>query len=155
MAQEIERKFLINGDYNNMVINKNRITQGYLSSTPGRTVRIRIQDKKGFITIKGMSSSSGLSRYEWEKEIPLEEANELLKLCESGIIDKTRSLVKAGKHTYEVDHFWGDNEGLVVAEIELNSETESFIKPTWLGMEVTGDQKYYNASLSKNPYCKW
>ncbi|MCK5519908.1 MAG: CYTH domain-containing protein [Candidatus Marinimicrobia bacterium] len=155
MAKEIERKFLVKGDFKSSVNKETRITQGYLSSIPERTVRVRIKGEKGFITIKGIGNASGASRYEWEKEIPVSEVKELLELCEPGIIDKTRYLVTAGKHTYEVDEFYGDNEGLTVAEIELNDENESFVKPEWLGEEVTGDVKYYNSMLMKNPYKSW
>lgn len=155
MAQEIERKFLVNGDFKSVATKATRITQGYLSSVPERTVRVRIKGDKGFITIKGVGSSSGASRYEWEKEIPIAEVEELLQLCEAGVIDKTRFLVKAGKHTIEVDEFYGENEGLVVAEVELSSEDENFEKPSWLGNEVTGDVKYYNSMLMKNPFKSW
>ncbi len=155
MAQEIERKFLVKGDYKKETFKETRITQGYLSSVPERTVRVRVKGDKGFITIKGKGSVSGASRYEWEKEIPVAEVNELLELCEPGIIDKTRSLVKAGEHTFEVDEFYGENEGLTVAEVELSSEDEAFVKPEWLGEEVTGDVKYYNSMLMKNPYKSW
>jgi adenylate cyclase len=155
MAQEIERKFLVRGDFKSMAVKETRITQGYLSSVPERTVRVRIKGNKGFITIKGIGSASGASRYEWEKEIPVSEIEELLKICEPGVIDKTRFLVKAGPHTYEVDEFYGENEGLVVAEIELSSEDEGFEKPEWLGEEVTGDVKYYNSMLMKNPFTQW
>lgn len=155
MAQEIERKFLVKGDFKPMAVKQTRITQGYLSSVPERTVRVRIKGDKGFITIKGIGSKSGASRYEWEKEIPVEEVNELLKICEPGVIDKIRHLVKVGEHTFEVDEFFGDNQGLTVAEIELKSENEAFDKPSWLGEEVTGDAKYYNSMLMKNPFTKW
>ena len=155
MAQEIERKFLVVGDYKPLAVKHTRITQGYLSSVPERTVRVRIKGDKGFITIKGIGSQSGASRYEWEKEIPVEEVNELLKICEPGVIDKIRHLVKVGNHTYEVDEFFGENQGLTVAEIELSSEDEAFDKPSWLGSEVTGDARYYNSMLMKNPYTKW
>ena len=155
MAQEIERKFLVAGEYKNLATKSTRITQGYLNSSPERTVRVRIKGDKGFITIKGMGSDSGASRYEWEKEIPVAEVDELLKICEPGVIDKTRYLVPAGKHTFEVDEFYGDNEGLTVAEVELASENEAFEKPAFLGQEVTGDVKYYNSMLMKNPYKKW
>ena len=155
MAQEIERKFLVKGDFKPMAVKQTRITQGYLSSVPERTVRARIKGDKGYITIKGIGSQSGASRYEWEKEISVEEVNELLKICEPGVIDKIRHLVKVGEHTYEVDEFFGENQGLIVAEIELRSEDESFEKPEWLGEEVTGDAKYYNSMLMKNPYTKW
>ena len=155
MANEIERKFLVSGDFKSHSFKSTRIIQGYLSSVPERTVRVRLKGEKGFITIKGIGSASGATRYEWEKEIPVEEIKELLLLCEPGVIDKTRFLVKAGEHTFEVDEFYGENEGLVVAEVELNSEDESFEKPAWLGKEVTGDVKYYNSMLMKNPYTKW
>ncbi len=155
MAQEIERKFLVIGDFKSSAIKETRITQGYLSSVPERTVRVRVKGEKGFITIKGIGSASGASRYEWEKEIPISEVRELLNLCEPGVIDKSRFLVKSGEHTFEVDEFYGENEGLTVAEIELNSEDEAFVKPEWLGQEVTGDVKYYNSMLMKNPYKNW
>ena len=155
MAQEIERKFLVAGDFRPFVRKAIRITQGYLSSAPERTVRVRIKGEKGFITIKGKASESGASRFEWEKEIPVDEVRELLKICEPGVIDKTRQLVDAGNHTFEVDEFYGDNEGLTVAEVELGSEDEAFEKPSWLGEEVTGDVKYYNSMLMKNPYKNW
>jgi adenylate cyclase len=156
MAQEIERKFLVKGDFKPFVTKQTRITQGYLSSVPERTVRVRIKGDKGFITIKGIGNESGASRYEWEKEIPVEEVNELLKLCEPGIIDKTRFIVPANDGLkFEVDEFYGDNEGLTVAEIELPSEDFKFDKPEWLGEEVTGDVKYFNSMLMKNPYKNW
>lgn len=155
MAQEIERKFLVDSDFKPFVFKSTRITQGYLSSVPERTVRVRIKGDKGYITIKGIGNQSGASRFEWEKEIPVEEVKELLNLCEPGVIDKTRYLVKAGKLTFEVDEFYGDNEGLIVAEIELPSEDATFVRPTWLGEEVTGDTKYYNSMLMKNPYKNW
>jgi adenylate cyclase len=155
MAQEIERKFLVKGEFKPLAVKQTRITQGYLSSVPERTVRVRIKGDKGFITIKGIGNQSGASRYEWEKEISVEEVNELLKICEPGVIDKIRFLVKVGEHTFEVDEFFGDNQGLTVAEIELKSENEVFNKPNWLGDEVTGDAKYYNSMLMKNPFTKW
>ena len=151
---EIERKFLVN---NNSFLDdfsrSNRIVQGYLSSQPERTVRVRIKGKKGYLTIKG--KSEGFSRYEWEKEIDLIEAEKLLTLCEPGVIDKIRYDVIVGKHLFEVDVFSGDNEGLVIAEVELTSENERFEKPNWLGQEVTEDVRYYNSYLSKNPYKDW
>jgi CYTH domain-containing protein len=136
-------------------IKEKRITQGYLSSVPERTVRVRIKGEKGFITIKGMGNESGATRFEWEKEISVKDTKDLLKLCEAGIIDKTRYNVKSGKHTFEVDEFYGENAGLTVAEIELSSEDEKFDKPDWLGEEVTGDVKYFNSMLMKNPYLTW
>lgn len=155
MAQEIERKFLVKGEFKDAAFKATRITQGYLSSVPERTVRVRVKGDKGFITIKGIGSDSGASRFEWEKEIPVAEVQDLLKICEPGVIDKTRYLVKVGEHTFEVDEFYGDNEGLTVAEVELSSESEAFDKPAWLGEEVTGDVKYYNSMLMKNPYKNW
>jgi adenylate cyclase len=155
MAQEIERKFLVAGEFKSSVSKETRITQGYLSSVPERTVRVRVKGDKGFLTIKGIGNASGASRYEWEKEIAVEEVKELLEICEPGVIDKTRFLVKSGNHTFEVDEFYGDNEGLTVAEVELSSEDEVFEKPEWLGEEVTGDPKYYNSMLMKNPYKNW
>ena len=152
---EIERKFLVTGEYKSLASKSYRIAQGYLSSSPGRTVRIRTKGDKGYITIKGKSNESGLSRYEWEKEIPHNEAQELLALCEPGIINKTRYEVVFENQTYEVDEFYGKNEGLTIAELELESETTSFSKPAWLGDEVTGDKRYYNAQLSIKPYKQW
>lgn len=155
MPQEIERKFLVSGDFKFYASKSFRITQGYLSSVPERTVRVRVKGDKGYITIKGTGNKSGVSRFEWEKEIPVSEAQELLKICEPGVIDKIRYLIPEGNHTFEVDEFYGKNEGLTIAEIELNSENERFEKPAWLGREVTGETKYYNAMLSKHPYTKW
>lgn len=155
MAQEIERKFLVKGDFKPFVKKSMRIVQGYLSSVPERTVRVRIKGDKGFLTIKGIGSESGASRYEWEKEIDTADVENLLKICEPGVIDKSRHLVEVGNHTYEVDEFYAENQGLIVAEVELGSEDEAFDKPDWLGEEVTGDVKYYNSMLMKNPYTKW
>ncbi len=155
MALEIERKFLVKGEFKSLAIGKSRIVQGYLSSVPGRTVRVRVRDEEGFITIKGKCAAGKIGRFEWEKEIPVDEALMLLKLCGPDIIDKTRFLVPVGEHVYEVDEFYGDNEGLTVAEIELKAEDEAFIKPEWLGEEVTGDARYYNSALLKNPYKNW
>jgi adenylate cyclase len=156
MAQEIERKFLLaSTDFKKAAFKKTRITQGYLSSVPERTVRVRIKGTSGYITIKGKGNESGASRFEWEKEIPVAEVEQLLEICEQGVIDKTRYEVKVGDHVFEVDEFYGDNEGLMMAEIELSSEDESFIKPDWLGKEVTGDARYYNSALTRNPYKNW
>ena len=155
MAQEIERKFLVKGDFKQEVFKSTRITQGYLSSVPERTVRVRVKGEKGFITIKGIGNESGASRYEWDKEIPVDEVRELLRICEPGVIDKTRYLVKNGPYTFEVDEFYGDNEGLTVAEIELPDEQAQFERPEWLGEEVTGDVRFYNSMLMKNPYKNW
>lgn len=155
MAQEIERKFLVKGEFKKFAAKQTRIIQGYLSSIPERTVRVRVKGDKGYITIKGVGNASGASRYEWEKEIPVEEVMELLKICEPGVIDKTRYNVPVGNFTFEVDEFYGENEGLTVAEVELKSESDLFERPEWLGTEVTGDVKYYNSMLMKNPYTKW
>ena len=156
MALEIERKFLVEGEYKSLAFKSFRIVQGYICSEHGRTVRVRIRDDQGFLTIKGASDESGLSRYEWEKEIPVREAEDLLGLCPGGVIDKVRHLVKGPDgHVFEVDEFHGDNEGLVMAELELASEDETFERPSWLGKEVTGDVRYYNTSLMEIPYKFW
>lgn len=157
MAQEIERKFLVVGDFKREAFKAVRITQGYLSSVPERVVRVRLKGDQGFITIKGACNASGVSRFEWEKEISRDEALSLLQLCEPGVIEKTRYLIKNtdGKHVWEVDEFHGDNDGLVVAEVELADENESFDKPQWLGREVTGDSKYYNSSLKDHSFNSW
>jgi CYTH domain-containing protein len=156
MSIEVERKFLVKNDnFKKESFQQKHLKQGYLNSNKNRTVRIRIADKKAFITIKGKSNKTGTSRYEWEKEINKKEAEKLLLLCELTLIEKTRYLVKIGKHTFEVDEFYGDNNGLIIAEIELKDENESFIKPNWLGKEVTGDLKYYNSSISKYPFKDW
>ena len=154
---EIERKFLVRGDFKADVFKATPIKQGYLSSVPERIVRVRLKGEEGFITIKGKANTMGVSRFEWEKKILKEDALALLDLCESGMIDKTRYLIKNtdGKHIWEVDEFHGDNEGLVIAEIELDSEDESFDKPSWLGEEVTGNPMYFNSMLMKNPYKNW
>tara|TARA_B110000211_G_C13832932_1_gene444347 strand:+ start:95 stop:568 length:474 start_codon:yes stop_codon:yes gene_type:complete len=156
MSLEIERKFLVkNDDFKKEFYQKKQLKQGYLNSDKNRTVRVRIADNTAFLTIKGKSNSTGTTRFEWEKEIDKKEAEKLLFLCEPSIIDKTRFYVKSENHIFEVDEFYGDNEGLIVAEIELNSENELFKKPSWLAAEVTGDKKYYNSSLSKIPFKKW
>ncbi|MDR1003429.1 MAG: CYTH domain-containing protein [Prevotellaceae bacterium] len=155
MAQEIERKFLITGDYKSKAYAHSRITQGYICRASGRTVRVRIRDDKGYLTIKGASDASGIARYEWEKEIALSEAHELMQLCEPGIIDKTRYLVRSGQHLFEIDEFYGENEGLEIAEVELKAEDEPFEKPDFVGREVTGERQYYNAQLTLHPYREW
>ena len=153
---EIERKFLVlSDDFINKAFAKKRIVQGYLNSNPERTVRIRIKEEKGFLTIKGKGNASGTTRLEWETEIPLQDAEKLLTICESGTIDKIRHEVKVGNHVYEVDVFAGENEGLLIAEIELGDENENFEKPSWLGKEVTNDKRFYNAYLSVNPFKSW
>ncbi len=156
MGQEIERKFRVSSDaFKAEAVKITRIIQGYLSSVPERTVRVRVKGDKGFLTIKGIGNESGASRFEWETEIPVPEAEALLKICEPGVIDKTRYDVTSGEHTFEVDEFYGENEGLTVAEVELESEDEAFVKPEWVGEEVTGDPKYYNSMLMKTPYKTW
>jgi len=158
MAQEIERKFLVEGqDFKQQAYACSHIQQGYIGTKPGRTVRIRIRDDKAYLTIKGPAGEAGLSRYEFETEIAVSDALDLLKLCEPGLIDKHRYLVKCsdGRHTWEVDEFHGDNDGLVMAEVELESEDDTFDKPDFIGQEVTGDRRYYNGHLRANPYKNW
>jgi CYTH domain-containing protein len=155
MPLEIERKFLVrDNSYKSLATSCSHIAQGYLSSIRC-TVRVRIRDDKGYLTIKGPSDKAGLSRYEWEKEIDLHDAEDLMQLCEPGVIDKVRYLVPSGNHTFEVDEFFGENQGLVLAEVELSSEDEAFEKPAFIGQEVTGDRRYYNSHLRGNPYSKW
>ena len=156
MSQEIERKFLVKDDsYKQMASSFSHIIQGYICRTTGRTVRVRLRDEKAYLTIKGPSPDGGLSRYEWEHEIPGREALELMQLCERGVIDKVRYLVPYGEHTFEVDEFFGDNEGLVMAEVELDAVDEAFERPPFLGEEVTGDRRYYNSCLTASPYKDW
>lgn len=153
---EIERKFLVHSlDFKEEAFAQHDIAQGYLNSNPERTVRIRVKGEKGFLTIKGIGNESGVARLEWEQEIPLDDAKTLLQLCEKGAIEKTRYEVKSGKHIIEIDEFHGANEGLIIAEIELENENESIEKPNWLGAEVTGDERYYNAYLSLHPFKSW
>ena len=153
---EIERKFIvINDSYKTMAFQSDRIAQGYICREGGNSARVRVRGDKGYVTIKGPSLDGGLSRFEWEKEIPVNEALDLLKLCHDGIIDKVRHLVKCGKHIFEVDEFFGDNEGLVIAEVELDNTDEAFDKPGFLGTEVTGDKRYYNSRLTRYPYKNW
>ena len=156
MSLEIERKFLVlNDSYKRLSFSHTHIQQGYITSTPGRTVRIRLRDDRAYLTIKGPSHDGGLSRYEFEQEIPLDDARQLLLLCEPGIIDKTRWLVQSGDHVFEVDEFFGENEGLVMAEVELHTPTDPVIFPDFIGPEVTGDRRYYNSQLRQHPYTKW
>jgi adenylate cyclase len=156
MNIEIERKFLVKGDYKKFAIKSYKIAQGFLSSAPERTVRIRIKDASGFITVKGISNQTGASRFEWEKEITLKEAEELLAICEPSIIEKIRYIIPTNDNLFfEVDEFVSENAGLLIAEIELPNEHFIFEKPKWLGKEVTGELKYYNSVLSKNPYSNW
>lgn len=155
MALEIERKFLVEGDFKQDATASYRIAQGYICSVPGRTVRVRIMDDKGYLTIKGAAREGGFARFEWETEIPFKDAQDLMNLCDKGVIDKIRYHVPAGDHVFEVDEFYGDNAGLVVAEVELSSEDEAFVRPSWLGREVTGDRRYYNSCLLSSPFCTW
>lgn len=157
MALEIERKFIVVGEFKHLATSSSHIQQGYIASGNGRTVRVRIRDDKGYLTIKGPSGKAGLSRFEWEKEIPLQEARELMLICEPGIIDKTRYLIPSpdGRHTFEVDEFYGDNQGLIMAEVELESEDDTYAPLPFIGREVTGDRRFYNSHMRKNPYCLW
>ena len=153
---EIERKYLVlNNDFIAQATTQNRIVQGYISSNPERTVRVRIKGEKGFLTIKGIGSQDKTSRFEWESQIDVNDAKQLLQLCEKGIIDKIRYEIPSGKHIVEVDVFEGENKGLIIAEIELENENEEILKPAWLGDEVTQDERYFNAYLSKNPFLRW
>lgn len=152
---EIERKFLVVGEFKDKAYACSHIEQGYISSGNGRTVRVRIRDDKGFLTIKGPSDEAGLARFEWEKEIPVDEARQLMNICMPGRIIKDRYLVHNGKHTIEVDEFFGENQGLVMVEIELEGEDEEYLRPDFLGKEVTGDRKYYNSHLMRAPYTLW
>lgn len=156
MSQEIERKYLVkNNDFKTESYKSKYIKQGFLSTVPERTVRVRLIDDKGIITIKGIGNKSGTTRFEWEREISIKEAKELFLICEPGIISKTRYYVKSKSHLFEVDVFYEDNEGLIVAEVELSDENERIEKPKWLGKEVTGDIKYFNSMLKKNPFKEW
>ncbi len=153
---EIERKFLIKSDaFKSEAVSQDRIVQGFLNTHEERTVRVRINGDFGYLTVKGKSNETGISRFEWEKEISLDDAEALISLCEEGIIEKTRYAVPKGQHIFEVDEFHGANKGLIIAEIELNNEDEVYVQPDWLGDEVTGDIKYYNSKLSKNPFKTW
>ena len=154
---EVERKFLVTGDFKEQAVSSTHIAQGYIASGGGRTVRVRIRGDKGYLTIKGPSNTAGLARFEWEKEIPRHEAEALMTICEPGIIEKTRWLVPSadGRHTWEVDVFEGENEGLVLAEIELASEDDTFEKPHFIGKEVTGDRRFYNSHMRRYPFRLW
>ena len=152
---EIERKFLVCGDFRSGAVSSTRIRQAYINSEGGRTVRVRIRDDKAYLTIKGPSLDGGLSRFEWEIEIPLADAEQLMRLRVTPLVDKRRYLVPFGGHTFEVDEFYGDNEGLVMAEVELASVDEAFERPDWLGAEVTGDRRYYNSHLARHPFKEW
>ncbi len=152
---EIERKFLVKGEFKHLATEKKNIAQGYLSSHPERTVRVRIANDKAFLTIKGKGDESGMKRFEFEKEISLVEAKQLLQICEPGVISKIRYLIKHNNHLIEVDVFEQENKGLVLAEIELNTIDEDVKIPDWLGKEVTGDKRYYNSYISKHPFTSW
>ncbi len=155
MGYEIERKFLVNGDYKSHSFKNFRIKQGYLALSGVTIVRVQIKGEQAFVTIKSALEENKIKRNEWEYEIPVQDAGEMLLLCEEAVIEKTRYLIKAGKHIFEVDDFEGENEGLVIAEIELESEDEPYEKPGWLGPEVTGNVRYYNSFLSIHPYSEW
>ncbi len=155
MGVEIERKFLVNENWKKdfQDLKGKIIKQGYLNQDPERTVRVRIKGDQGFLTIKGKNDN--ISRVEFEYEIPLSDANSLLNLCEHSIIEKVRYEIKIENHIWEVDVFEGDNNGLIVAEIELNQENESFKVPNWVGLEVSLEDRYYNSNLSILPFKKW
>ena len=155
MLVEIERKFLVVGDYKAHSTSHTHIAQGYLCADGKRTVRVRLRDDRGYLTVKGPSLDGGLSRFEWEKEITADEARLLLPLCLPGVVEKVRHLVPAGELTYEVDEFLGANAGLTVAEIELPAIDAPFERPDWLGREVTGSRRYYNSALTARPFCEW
>ncbi len=157
MHLEIERKFLVVGEFKSRAFDATHIRQGYIASGEGRTVRVRIRDEKGYLTIKGPSNADGMTRYEFEQEISLQDAQDLMAICKPGIIDKTRYLVRTddGRHVFEVDEFYGENEGLIMAEVELSDEKEDFQKPDFIGREVTGDRRFYNGHLRKFPFYLW
>lgn len=153
---EIERKFLVkNKAFIDEAFKKRRIVQGYICSDPERSVRIRLYDDEAFLTIKSATNERGWSRYEFETPIGLKDAEELIRLCLPGLIDKVRHYVNVSGHTWEVDIFHGENEGLIVAEIELKSEDETFELPSWIGQEVSGKAQYYNSMLAKHPFSQW
>ena len=149
MAQEIERKYLVTSDcYKTVAVARYHIRQGYISREKTGTVRIRITDNQAYLTIKGKPAAGHFARYEWEKEIPLHEAEELMLLCQGTIIDKTRWIIPASHNLkWEIDEFHGKHTGLVLAEIELPNEEQSFEKPDFIGEEVTSDPRYYNANM--------
>ncbi|MBO4771601.1 MAG: CYTH domain-containing protein [Bacteroidales bacterium] len=155
MAFEIERKFLVKGEFKHLALSSNYIVQGYLCADKNKSVRVRLRGDKGYITIKASTENSKIIRNEWEYEIPAPQVNEMLRLCASGIIEKTRYIVQYKNLVVEVDEFYGDNEGLVIAEIELAYEHQMFEKPDFLGEDVTEDPRYLNSELSKHPYCEW
>ena len=153
MGKEIERKFLVSGDEWRSLGKATRYRQGYLSSTKERVVRVRTIDDLGFLTIKGITE--GLSRLEFEYDIPADDAGSLLDLCEKPLIEKTRTKIAIGNLVWEVDEFFGDNAGLIVAEVELEDENQAVDLPSWIGEEVSGDPRYFNSNLIKHPYTSW
>ncbi len=154
MGTEIERKFLVNGHAYRDRADGRRYRQAYLSTNKDRVVRVRVVDDQAWLTIKGRTR--GVSRAEFEYEIPVADAiNMLENLCQQPVIDKTRYRLRAGDHVWEIDEFHGVNDGLIVAEIELQDENEPFDKPEWLGEEVSGDPRYFNANLIEHPYREW
>lgn len=156
MNLEIERKFLVkNLNFKKESFKKRYLKQGYLNTNKERTVRVRISNDTAFLTIKGKSNTNGTTRFEWEKEIEIVDAEQLLLLSETTIIEKTRYYIKSEEFVFEVDEFRGENKGLLLAEIELKNEHQQFKKPDWLGKEVTGNEKYYNSFLSKKPFTTW
>lgn len=155
MGYEIERKFLVKGDYKSQSFKNIPIKQAYLSLSGVSVVRVRVKGEQAFITIKSALTEGEIKRHEWEYEIPVEDAEEMLSLSESNVVEKTRYLIDYGGHLFEVDEFYGDNEGLVIAEIELEDEDEPFDRPDWLGDEVTGNVRYYNSFLSIHPFKEW
>jgi CYTH domain-containing protein len=155
MGYEIERKFLVEGNYKADAFKSMFIKQGYLSQSETSVIRVRIKDEKAYVTIKSAAIDGELKRHEWEYEIPVKDAEEMLQLCEDALIEKKRYLVQVGSHIFEVDEFYGKNEGLCIAEVELESEDETYAKPDWLGLEVTGNVRYYNSFLSLHPYTEW
>jgi len=155
MHNEIERKFLVTGEFKHLAYECTHIEQGYFATEPGKTVRVRIRGDKAYLTIKGPSMDGGLSRYEFETEVPMDDAHQLMSLCVPGSVIKDRYLIKSGSHIVEVDEFFGDNEGLIMAEIELSDEAEAYERPSFLGKEVTGDHHYYNKYMIKHPYKEW
>lgn len=154
MALEIERKYLVVGEFKDYAHHRSHMIQGYLA-TGNRTVRVRISDDGAWLTIKGPSRNGGLTRVEWEKQISVEEAYDLLQLSVGNIIEKDRYYVDVGTHTIEVDEFHGPNRGLVLAEIEFQYEDEHVDLPPWIGREVTGEKRFYNSNLRVRPFYEW
>jgi CYTH domain-containing protein len=155
MAYEIERKFLVKGEFKHLATSSTYIVQGYIFSNDSKSVRVRLKGDKGFITIKSSLEDTTVTRNEWEYEIPAHQVNEMLRICEPGVIEKTRYIVNYKNLVVEIDEFYGDNEGLLLAEVELTCENQQFDKPDFLGEDVTDDTRYINSELSKHPYCEW